>query len=82
MSWAAGPALVAPHWEAACKAQDWATAALQCHLDDSHNPGLRPRNAANRALYLELGDTQSPAPADTPASETNASETLEGPTCH
>ncbi len=54
MSWAAGPGVIAPHWQAACLAQDWATAAVQCHLDDSHNPGLRPRNAANKALYLSI----------------------------
>ncbi len=81
MSWAAGPGVVAPHWQAACMAQDWATAAVESHLDDSHNPGLRPRNAANKALYLDilkgLGGTQDPA-TDVPASETRPSDTLEG----
>ncbi len=77
MSWAAGPALHAPHWEMACRTWDWALAAAESHLDDSQNPGLRPRNAANKALFLEAA-----ALPDTPANETNASDTLEGPSCH
>ncbi len=79
MAWAAGPALHAPHWEMAVRTQDWAMAAVESHLEDSHNPGLVPRNAANKALFLEAAAAHTD---DTPASETNASETLEGTACH
>ncbi len=53
VSWACGPAFHFPHFEMALRTQDWALAAVECHLDDSSNPGLRPRNAANKALFLE-----------------------------
>ncbi len=83
MSWAAGPALHAPHWEMACRTQDWALAAKECHLEDSQNPGLRPRNAANRALYEQaVADTQSPPDDGPAANETEPSDTLEGTQCH
>lgn len=51
MAWAAGPAFAAPLFEAACKEQDFATAAGQCRFNDTHNPGLRPRNDANEKLF-------------------------------
>ncbi len=77
MAWAAGPAVHAPHWEMACRTWDWALAAAECHLDDAQNPGLRPRNAANKALFLEAA-----APHDeTPAAEEGTSDTLEGKAC-
>ncbi len=76
MAWAAGPAVHAPHWEMACRTWDWALAATESHLDDSKNPELRPRNAANKALFLEA----AALPHDgSPAFETQPSETLEGP---
>ncbi len=98
MAWAAGPALVAPHWEKACNEGRWAEyapigkngelvlvggAAFECHLDDSHNLGLRPRNAANKALFLEAhisatsGDN-APYMDGPVASETGISDTHEG----
>jgi hypothetical protein len=41
-----------PRFDAAFLACDWATCASQCHLDETGNPGLVPRNAINRALFL------------------------------
>ena len=51
-AWACGPEEHAPHLFAALETGDWARAADEVHLEDSHNPGLVPRNAANRALLL------------------------------
>ncbi len=51
MAWAGGPSFYFPRFSAAVKAQDFATAALECHMDDSHNRGLVPRNAANVILF-------------------------------
>ncbi len=89
MAWAAGPSFNAPRFSAAVKDWNWATygkdsqdkpvliggCAKECHLDDSQNPGLRPRNAANRALFEAAA---LPPPTDTPANETALSDTLEG----
>lgn len=52
IAWAAGPAWHAPRFDAAAKAHDWATCAVEGYLNDSGNPGLRPRNVANKALFL------------------------------
>lgn len=65
MSWAAGPAFAAPKFDAACRAHDWTTAATECHLDDHANPGLRPRNAANKALFLEAVKPEEYAGSET-----------------
>lgn len=54
MSWAEGPAFHAPKFDAALAAGDWEKCAVECHLEDSHNPGLRPRNTANNALFLSI----------------------------
>jgi GH24 family phage-related lysozyme (muramidase) len=51
MAWACGPAFKFPRLAAALRAKDFRAAALECHIEDSHNPGIRPRNAANVALY-------------------------------
>ncbi len=72
MSWAAGPSFYAPLFSAAVRAWDWATAAKQCHFDDTHNPGLRPRNAANRALFEAAAQHTDDGPA---AYETEPSNT-------
>ena len=48
-----------PRFSAAILARDWATAAIECRINDRHNPGLRPRNAANARLFgacLDPGD--------------------------
>jgi GH24 family phage-related lysozyme (muramidase) len=53
MAWAMGPAFGPgfPHFRAACTDHDWAGAAAQCHMEDSANPGLRPRNKADVVLF-------------------------------
>ncbi len=51
MAWACGPAFHFPMFEAACHAGDWTAAAAQSHMEDSHNAGLRPRNAADLVLF-------------------------------
>jgi len=55
MAWAMGAGFGFPKFRAACARQDWATAAAECEMDASHNLGLRPRNAANKALFLLAG---------------------------
>ena len=56
MAWAMGPAFRFPNFQAACARQDFRTAADQCHMADENNPGLRPRNAANKQLFLSAAD--------------------------
>jgi GH24 family phage-related lysozyme (muramidase) len=53
MAWALGPAFGPgwPHFRAACADDDWAAAAANCHMEDSANPGLRPRNQADVVLF-------------------------------
>lgn len=51
--WAAGSHAFGhfPKFTAALRAQDWTTAARECHLDETGNPGLKPRNVAQRTLF-------------------------------
>lgn len=51
MAWAAGSSFHFPRFEAACRALNFATASIECHMSDADNPGLRPRNTANEALF-------------------------------
>jgi hypothetical protein len=64
IAWAAGPAWVAPHFDMLARAGDWqpiagppgdANADVTCRgeawLRDVGNPGLRPRNLANKVLF-------------------------------
>lgn len=56
MSWALGAGFP-PHWPkftAAIEAGDWTTAADECAISTVGNPGVAPRNSANRALLLSL----------------------------
>lgn len=52
LAWACGPAFAFPKCEAALRAQDWAGAAAECAINSKGNPGVVPRNRANRALLL------------------------------
>lgn len=52
LSWACGPAFAFPKCVAALQRQDWAGAAAECQMRTAGNPGLVPRNRANRALLL------------------------------
>lgn len=51
MAWAMGPNFHYPKFEAAAKAQDWTACTNECHMNDEHNPGLKPRNLANITLF-------------------------------
>jgi GH24 family phage-related lysozyme (muramidase) len=59
MAWAMGPGFGTlpghkgwPNFRSACSRQDWAAAAANSHMDETGNPGLASRNAANRVLFL------------------------------
>lgn len=61
MAWACGSAFHFPHLSAALQSRDFMMAAEECHMDERGNPGLAPRNKANRILYQNaaLGDDPS-----------------------
>ncbi len=50
-SWACGPAFRFPKMEAALRAFDFMGTSEHCHMEDSQNPGLRPRNKANVVMF-------------------------------
>ncbi len=51
MAWACGANFNFPKFEAACKRQDFLTAAAECRMAEAGNPGLIPRNVANKILF-------------------------------
>ncbi|HEY3732652.1 MAG TPA: hypothetical protein VGL63_01945 [Streptosporangiaceae bacterium] len=53
MCWALGPAFASqwPKLAAALNAKDWATAAANCSISTTGNPGVAPRNTADIALF-------------------------------
>lgn len=51
MAWACGPAFRFPLLEVALRAEQWETAAEQCHMNEAGNTGLKPRNVANKVLF-------------------------------
>ena len=60
-TWAAGPGVHSPAFDAAVNRPkpDFVTAATQIHLNDAGNPGLVPRNAANKQLMLNAAEVQA-----------------------
>ncbi len=54
MAWAMGPAFKFPSFTKAIKKSppDFTTAAAQCKMDETGNAGLKPRNVANKKLFL------------------------------
>ena len=52
LAWACGPGFRFPKTEAAIRTQDWATAAEEGVINSVGNPGVIPRNKANRQLFL------------------------------
>lgn len=54
MAWACGPnfSTTWPRFTAAANKQDWATCAVECHMDTSKNAPLIARDNANRDLFL------------------------------
>lgn len=53
MAWAVGPGWPAkfPRCAAAVRVRDFLTAEQECHIQDAKNPGVRPRNAANKLCF-------------------------------
>lgn len=51
MAWACGPHFVFPRLAEALAVEDFATAAAECRIQEEGNPGIVPRNKANRLLY-------------------------------
>lgn len=52
LSWATGTAFAFPKLERALNAEDFVTASNEVKMNETGNPGLKPRNAANRILLL------------------------------
>ncbi len=52
MAWSCGAAFRFPKLEAALRVTDFAIASTECTIQEAGNPGVIPRNKANRALYL------------------------------
>ncbi len=52
MAWACGPAFHFLLLAAALEAQDFQAAAANCTINAAGNPGIVPRNIANRELYM------------------------------
>jgi GH24 family phage-related lysozyme (muramidase) len=53
VAWAQGTGFAKwPKFRAAVAAGNWAGAAQESHLKDDDNPGVRPRNEANKTLFL------------------------------
>lgn len=68
-AWATGPAFYLPtagvnYWPkltAALRARDWRTAAVECFMDEEKkNPGIIPRNRANRVLFTNAALAEDP----------------------
>lgn len=57
MAWAMGPGFGRgwPRFSAACMREDFTAAADACRMADAANPGLVPRNVANRILFRNAG---------------------------
>lgn len=52
MAWAMGAGFKFKTFEAAVLKRDFAAAAAACKMNETGNPGLIPRNAANKLLFL------------------------------
>lgn len=65
MAWACGAHFHFPLFEAAVRALDFTTAAVECRMNEQGNPGLHPRNVHNKTLFenaaavLAAGDDPS-----------------------
>ncbi len=58
MAWACGPHFRFPMMAAYLKASQFENAAKECHMDETGNPGLIPRNIANKKLLREADMVQ------------------------
>lgn len=59
MAWAMGPAFKFPKFELAMMRRDFTAAAAQCHMSDTDNPGLTPRNRANYCLFMNAAQVDA-----------------------
>lgn len=53
MAWALGPHFTSrwPRFTSAATSGDWSTAAAECRIDETGNPGVAPRNRADLQLF-------------------------------
>ncbi len=56
MAWAMGSGFNFPTFSAAVAVQDFVTASQNCTIKEEGNPGVIPRNKANRELFLAAAD--------------------------
>src|SRR3954454_7750714 len=87
MAWALGPGFPAPwtKFTVAAHPQDWAAAAANCKINETGNPGVKPRNEADVVLFtnaaavkakgLDPGTLYYPADARTVAAPTPTTPT-------
>lgn len=61
MAWAMGSAFGPswPNFRAACAASDWSAAAANCQMNETGNPGLKPRNVADVLLFTNAAIVQA-----------------------
>jgi hypothetical protein len=66
MAWAMGAAGPEnfPVFRAACRRLDFKTAAAECKMDETGNPGLIPRNRANAMLFSNAAIVLERGPGD------------------
>lgn len=75
MAWACGAGFHREfvQFAAAIDRRDWPTALAHCHMRDTDNPGLRPRNAENKQLLREvIAESSAPAPRPAATGATSA----------
>lgn len=58
MAWACGAAFRFPRLDDALRRKDYFIAAAECSMVEEGNPGLKPRNMANRMLYRNAAMVQ------------------------
>jgi GH24 family phage-related lysozyme (muramidase) len=89
MAWALGAGFASkwPKFSAAAKAGEWTTAAANCKIDETGNPGVKSRNVADAKLFTnaaavvagnldpEVLHYPGDATSSTPAGSTQSSET-------
>jgi len=63
MAWACGAGFVRifPRLAKALDVGDFAAAARECHINETGNPGLKPRNVANKMLFRNASRAADPA---------------------
>lgn len=60
MAWAMGSEFKFPHFEAYADVQNWAGCAQECTISTVGNPGVAPRNTANRILFTNASMSPNP----------------------